>query len=37
MNDNIHITPGVIFVFDPENNDTNNNVVVPVVRTTFKF
>jgi hypothetical protein len=37
VNDNIHITPGVIFVFDPENNDTNNNVVVPVVRTTFKF
>ncbi|NJK28975.1 MAG: iron uptake porin [Acaryochloris sp. SU_5_25] len=37
VNDNIHITPGVIFVFNPENNNTNDNVIVPVVRTTFKF
>lgn len=37
VNDNIHITPGVIWIINPENNNLNSDVVVPLVRTTFKF
>ena len=37
VNDNISITPGVIWILNPENNSANNDVIVPVLRTTFKF
>ena len=37
VTDNISITPGVYAVFNPENNDNNDTVVVGVIRTVFKF
>jgi carbohydrate-selective porin OprB len=37
INDNISITPGVFWIFNPEGNDLNNNQVVGVIRTTFTF
>jgi hypothetical protein len=37
LNDNISITPGVFWIFNPEGNDLNNNQVVGVIRTTFTF
>lgn len=37
VTDNIAITPGVIYIINPENNRTNDNFWVGVVRTTFSF
>lgn len=37
INDNISITPGVIVIFNPEHQDSNNTQYVGVVRTTFSF
>ncbi len=37
VNDNIKITPGVIYIFNPEHNNDNEDVFVGVLRTTFTF
>ncbi len=37
VNDNISITPGVIVVTNPDNNDDNDTAVLGVLRTVFKF
>ncbi|MCM1984130.1 iron uptake porin [Lyngbya confervoides] len=37
VNKNIHITPGVIYLINPEHNSANTDIVIPVIRTTFKF
>jgi len=37
LTDNISITPGVIFLFDPGQNRNNQNVVIGTLRTTFTF
>ncbi|MEO0374368.1 MAG: iron uptake porin, partial [Cyanobacteria bacterium P01_A01_bin.17] len=37
VNDNIKISPGVIVIFQANNVDSNDPIVVPVIRTTFKF
>ena len=37
LNDNISITPGVIWLMDPGNNNRNSDIVVGAVRTTFTF
>jgi hypothetical protein len=37
VNKFISITPGVIVVLNPNNNSDNDPIIVPVVRTTFKF
>jgi hypothetical protein len=37
LSKNISITPGVFFVFNPENNSANNTIVVGTIRTTFSF
>lgn len=37
VNDNIAITPGVIVILNPEHSATTDNIIVPVIRTTFKF
>jgi hypothetical protein len=37
LTDNISITPGVIFVSDPEQADDSNSQVIGTIRTTFTF
>ena len=37
LNDNIHITPGVYAIFNPNHVDTNDTIVVGAIRTTFEF
>lgn len=37
INDNIAITPGVIWVTNPDYNENNNDAVIGVVRTVFSF
>ncbi|NJK40358.1 MAG: iron uptake porin [Acaryochloridaceae cyanobacterium SU_2_1] len=37
VNDYITITPGVIYLINPEGNTANSNILVGVIRTTFKF
>jgi len=37
VNDNISITPGVIWVTAPGNNSSNNDAVIGTLRTTFTF
>ena len=37
LNDNISITPGVIWVINPGQNSNNDDVVIGTVRTTFTF
>jgi hypothetical protein len=37
LSKNISITPGVFFIFNPENNSANNTIVVGTIRTTFSF
>ncbi len=37
LNDNISVTPGVIWVFSPNQNANNDDVVVGTIRTTFRF
>jgi hypothetical protein len=37
VNDNISITPGVMIIFNPNNNPNNDTITVGVLRTTFTF
>ncbi len=37
LNDNIAITPGVVYVSNPDNNEDNDDLVITTVRTTFSF
>jgi hypothetical protein len=37
LNDNITITPGVIWLTAPDHNNNNNDVVIGALRTTFSF
>ena len=37
VSDNISITPGVIFVFNPRQNAANDTITIGVLRTTFTF
>ena len=37
LNDNIAITPGVIYVNNPNNNEDNDDLFIGTVRTTFSF
>ncbi len=37
VNDNIAITPGVIWLTAPDHNDNNDDVVIGALRTTFTF
>jgi Carbohydrate-selective porin, OprB family/S-layer homology domain len=37
MNDKISITPGLMVIFNPENNSANNTIYVGTIRTTFQF
>ena len=37
MNDKISITPGLMVIFNPENNSGNTNTYVGTIRTTFRF
>jgi hypothetical protein len=37
VNDFINITPGIIYVINPEHNSANSDVFVGVLRTTFSF
>ena len=37
MNDKVSITPGLMVVFNPENNSNNPAVYVGTIRTTFRF
>ena len=37
LSNNISITPGIIVIFNPENNNVNDTVYVGTVRTTFTF
>jgi hypothetical protein len=37
VNDKVSITPGLMVIFNPENNSSNPTVYVGTIRTTFKF
>jgi Carbohydrate-selective porin, OprB family/S-layer homology domain len=37
LNDNISVTPGLIWIVNPGQNDNNDNIVIGTVRTTFTF
>jgi hypothetical protein len=37
LSNNISITPGIIVIFNPENNSANDTVYVGTIRTTFTF
>jgi len=37
LNDNIAITPGIIYVNKPDNNDANDDLFIGALRTTFSF
>lgn len=37
VNDNISITPGMIFVFNPGHNSANDTITIGAIRTTFTF
>jgi hypothetical protein len=37
LTDNISITPGVIYIMNPGQDDTNQNVLIGTIRTTFTF
>lgn len=37
LNDNIAITPGVIYISNPDNNEANDDLVIGTIRTTFNF
>ncbi|WP_071515493.1 iron uptake porin [Geitlerinema sp. PCC 9228] len=37
LTDNISLTPGVIWVINPEHNDNNEDIVVGALKTTFEF
>jgi len=37
INDNISITPGLVYIADPGNNNNNDDTFVGAIRTTFTF
>ncbi len=37
VSDNISVTPGLLVIFNPDHNDTNDTVYVGTLRTTFSF
>lgn len=37
LNDNISVTPGVIYIINPGQDDRNDNVLIGTLRTTFTF
>ncbi len=37
INDNIGITPGLVWVTSPDNNNNNDDLVIGAIRTTFTF
>ena len=37
FNDNISITPGVVYLINPNGNDTDDDALIGVLRTTFTF
>ena len=37
FNDNIAITPGLVFVSNPDNNEDNDDLLIGTIRTTFSF
>jgi Carbohydrate-selective porin, OprB family/S-layer homology domain len=37
LSDNIGITPGVVYVNKPDNNEDNDDLVITTIRTTFNF
>ncbi len=37
LNDNISITPGIIWLLNPDQNEANDDIVVGSIRTTFTF
>ncbi|MEH1935067.1 MAG: iron uptake porin [Nostoc sp.] len=37
VSDNIQVTPGLLVIFNPENNDANDTEYVGTLRTTFSF
>ncbi|MBD3881741.1 iron uptake porin [Phormidium tenue FACHB-886] len=37
VNDNISVTPGLIYIANPGNSDTNDDTFVGAIRTTFSF
>jgi hypothetical protein len=37
VTDNISLTPGVIFIFNPNQNDNNDTITIGALRTTFTF
>lgn len=37
LNDNIAITPGVVYINNPDNNEDNDDLVITTIRTTFSF
>lgn len=37
LNDNIAITPGIVYVSNPDNNEDNSDLVLGTIRTTFNF
>ncbi|MBD2597961.1 iron uptake porin [Nostoc spongiaeforme FACHB-130] len=37
VNNNIQVTPGLLVIFNPENNDRNDTIYVGTLRTTFTF
>lgn len=37
LTDNIQVTPGLLVIFNPEHNDSNDTIYVGTLRTTFTF
>jgi Carbohydrate-selective porin, OprB family/S-layer homology domain len=37
VNDNISVTPGLLVIFNPEHNNSNDTIYVGTLRTTFSF
>ncbi|MEO0836954.1 MAG: carbohydrate porin [Cyanobacteria bacterium J06642_3] len=37
LNDSIAITPGIIYITNPDNVDDNDDLVLGTMRTTFNF
>ncbi|BAZ45254.1 porin type major outer membrane protein [Chondrocystis sp. NIES-4102] len=37
INDNIAVTPGVVYINKPDNNENNDDLILTTIRTTFTF
>ncbi|GAB1541943.1 iron uptake porin [Scytonema sp. NUACC21] len=37
LNDNLSLTPGLLFIFNPDHNSANDTLVIGTVRATFRF